>query len=213
MRVGRVREMAEQSKLSSAERATRLLFQWKESGLDSVRPSHEDMAEMTDDISDEIREAEKQRGAEVLASCIKELERLSEEARGFGFDDDSLVISNVKDKLKELEPTSSGLEELLEQAHEAALPHAAEQLVKALTEGGEFAVDSPLAKVKQCLEALLREAEIRGAMDELALIETERGHRGWFAFDLYEQTGARLKYLKDELAELEKARASEGASK
>ena len=59
------------------------------------------------------------------------------------------------------------------------------------------------------LEALLREAEIRGAMDELALIETERGHRGWFAFDLYEQTGARLKYLKEELVDLEQAR-SEG---
>ncbi|KKN00559.1 hypothetical protein LCGC14_1136690 [marine sediment metagenome] len=178
---------------------------------EGMAKAHQDWIALAERVNREWND--KRIRAEVLGACIKELERLSEEARGFGFDDDSLVISNVKDKLKELEPTSSGLEELLEQAHEAALPHAAEQLVKALTEGGEFAVDSPLVKVKQCLEALLREAEIRGAMDELALMETERGHRGWFAFDLYEQTGARLKYLKDELAELEKARASEGASK
>ena len=51
--------------------------------------------------------------AEVLAACIKELERLSEEARGLGFDDDSLVITNAKDKLKELQPAAKDLEELL----------------------------------------------------------------------------------------------------
>ncbi len=68
---------------------------------------------LSDMCAQAIREAEKSRGAEVLAACIKKLERLSEEARGFGFDDDSLVISNAKDKLKELQPAASNLEALL----------------------------------------------------------------------------------------------------
>jgi LmbE family N-acetylglucosaminyl deacetylase len=53
--------------------------------------------------------------------------------------------------------TQADLEELLDKAHEAALPHAAEQLFKALTEGGEFAVSSPLDKAKKRVEELLRE--------------------------------------------------------
>ena len=71
---------------------------------------------LSDMCAQAIREAEKRRGAEVLAACIKELERLSEEARGFGFDDDSLVISNAKDKVKELQPAASDLEALLREA-------------------------------------------------------------------------------------------------
>ncbi len=60
------------------------------------------------------------------------------------------------------------------------------------------------------LEELREKARIQGAIDELALLETERAHRGWFAFDLYEYIDVRMKEHKAELAELEKARASEG---
>ena len=44
------------------------------------------------------------------------------------------------------------IERICEEAHEAALPLAAEQIIGALTDGGEFAEGSPLAKVMQAIE-------------------------------------------------------------
>ena len=107
--------------------------------------------------------------------------------------------------IRSLQPAASDLEALLEQAHEAALPHAAEQLVKALTEGGEFTVGSPLAKVKQRVEALLREerleeAKLRPHQDGCAALLT-----GAEADDCDDWCGRNKR-----IAKLEKARASEG---
>ena len=50
------------------------------------------------------------------------------------------------------------IERIREEAHEAALPLAAEQIIGALAEGGEFAESSPLAKVMQAIERIKAKA-------------------------------------------------------
>ena len=146
----------------------------------------------------------KQARAEVLAACIKELERLSEEARGFGFDDDSLVISNAKDKLKELEPAASDLEahddyirKLRDMDWIREFPVVNQHWCPGFPEG-----------VKPYLEALLREArcdEIRQFLNKtppLGAIRSVESLEDWIH--------KRMDYLTDREFELEKARASEG---
>ena len=101
---------------------------------------------------------DKRIGAEVLAAHLSHLRsRLCN--CNFKHEHDKMFSCRwtVAEELEQLQPASSALEALLEQAHETALPHAAEQLVKSLTEGGEFAVGSPLEKVKKRVEALLQE--------------------------------------------------------
>ena len=44
----------------------------------------------------------------------------------------------------------------------------------------------------------IRDAKIQGGLNELALLETERAHQGWFAFDLYEYIKVRMGELKEE---------------
>ncbi len=100
---------ANMTKELSPEQTAKLVY---DTCCDFFGPGHEEHSILI------ITKAIKQARAEVLAACIKELERLSEEARGFGFDDDSLVISNAKDKLKELEPAASDLEEYVSKSQE-----------------------------------------------------------------------------------------------
>ena len=124
-----------------------------------------------------VYEAEERKGAEVLAACaaeilkrageLRDLLKTIEESCGPGDVDvetERLRMENRAEELelvaagiRNLQPAAKALEALLEQAHEAALPRAAVQLLKAITEGGDFAVGSPLAKVKQRVEELLRE--------------------------------------------------------
>ena len=65
------------------------------------------------------------------------------------------------------------------------------------------------------IERLLAEerekAEIQGAINELALMETERAHRGWFAFSVYEYIDVRMKERKLELSDLTKELAGSSA--
>jgi hypothetical protein len=110
--------------------------------------------------------------------------------------------------LQNLQPAAKDLEELLDKAHEAALPHAAEQLLKSLTEGGEFAVGSPLDKAKKRVEELLRKAELKGRISQLNDIKERstdylHGEHAWFR-----DVGPMA--LDQLIAGLEKARAIEG---
>jgi hypothetical protein len=123
----------------------------------------------------EGREHDKRIRAEVLAACINAtcaLCRAGEkpylqsfggknwEGRYQAWVHDMKIEGRVEvqtcpaDAMHSLQPAAKDLEELLDKAHEAALPHAAEQLFKALTEGGEFAVGSPLDKAKKRVEEL-----------------------------------------------------------
>jgi hypothetical protein len=112
-------------------------------------------------IAEEIRYAEKRARAEVLAAVLAAFDKrkavcdLDEELKQHG-----TIIAIFRHRIAELQPAAKDLETLLEKAHEAALPHAAERLLKALTEGGDFAVDSPLDKAKKRVEELLREAQM-----------------------------------------------------
>jgi hypothetical protein len=102
--------------------------------------------------------------------------------------------------------TQADLEELLDKAHEAALPHAAKQLLKSLTPaGGDFAVGSPLAKVKKQVEELLRKEGEEALLGIVAwrrdLLEAWRtDSRAWMTVLL--EGGPNM--------DIEKARASEG---
>ncbi len=142
-------------------------------------------------IAQAIREAR----SEVLAAVSKHRLDMDEGLCACGWESKGETWA---EHILALQPAASDLEELLEQAHEAALPHAAEQLVKALTEGGEFAVDSPLAKVKKRVEELLREERI----DEAKQVRT--------ALILGTLS---LEECDKRIAELEKARAILGELK
>ncbi len=162
----------------------------------------------------------KQGGAQVLAACIKHFEKEAGKCADFAnkeagesraaWNRQEAWYEDCADAIRKLQPTASDLEELLEQAHEAALPHAAEQLVKALTEGGEFIVGSPLAKVKQRVEALLREAEL----EMLERIRTNEGGVYVYCPERENTEGPAIIRLdvfirvkKRQISELEKARA------
>jgi hypothetical protein len=56
-------------------------------------------------------------------------------------------------------------ERIFEEALEVQLSFAAEQLTKALTEGGEFAVNSPLAKVKAVVACIVAQARLDEVQD------------------------------------------------
>ncbi|KKM02765.1 hypothetical protein LCGC14_1781190 [marine sediment metagenome] len=149
----------------------------------------------------------KQARAEVLASQREYLDRyqkfteLPEELRPY-VEQVNKIVTEIRALALGVQPAAKDLEALLEQAHEAALPHAAVQLLKAITEGGDFAVDSPLAKVKQRVEALLREERLVTLNDAVRILRRREGH-----FDAWVEP---IRLLQ---AELEQARASEGASK
>jgi hypothetical protein len=133
-----------------------------------------------------LGQAEKQARAEVLAAGANAVVGMQREHEYSDIWDAGYnrAVRDCHRIILELQPAAKDLEELLDKAHEAALPHAAEQLLKSLTEGGEFAVGSPLDKAKKRVEELLRETELKG----LRLDPPKRMHR---------------------ICELEKARASE----
>ncbi len=144
----------------------------------------------------------KQSRAEVLAAlncqkCGNKAEMLI-----VRYESDVKPCCTVYVDLADFQPAAADLEELLDKAHEAALPHAADQLLKAITEGGEFAVGSPLAKVKERVEALLREADLKSLYWCRRNLDTYDHGKGvpYAAVELRHKLDRRI-------AELEKARA------
>ncbi len=153
--------------------------------------------------------AVKQGRAEALVACkanIAQAIHVFDGCRDRLTDDLKIRLSAAEGLLKsldKLQPAAKDPEELLDKVHEAALPHAAEQLLKALTEGGEFAVGSPLDKAKKRVEELLRKAELKGRLCIL------RENPGLCNGDTDNpERHARLCKYHQEVAELEKARDS-----
>ncbi|KKL14089.1 hypothetical protein LCGC14_2519230 [marine sediment metagenome] len=152
----------------------------------------------------------KQARAEVLAACIERANKMAEEYPD-GSGEQRAAHGVATELLLFLQPAASDLEELCDKAHAAGAVIAGEQLLKSLTPGGgDFAVGSPLAKVKQRVEALLREAELKGRITQLEAMKGEDAGGMWFPDPGKLTVNDRIDELK---AELEKARASEGASK
>ena len=151
-------------------------------------------------------EDDKRVRSEVLAAASHALVAFMRQRGTVVYEDDAREFLR---QWPELQAAASDLEELLEQAHETSLPHAAEQLLKSLTpEGGEFAVGSPLAKVRQRVEELLREEREKFfvIIRRLTTYVDAYGPRDHI------NGAATKKLVKDAraLTELEKVRASEG---